>query len=130
MSTWQVTNRLTGVVVDAYGADAPDHANVYPFDTYNHNLVVEVVSTPTRRVTKLEFVARIGEAVYIAILGLAAESIDITAWVKLLDWATPDPDGTSVDLDDPRTIAGLQALEPTLIALGKVTEGWAAGVVA
>lgn len=130
MSTWQVSNRLTGVVVDAYGADAPDHADVYPFDTYNHNRVVEVVSPPARRVTKLEFVARIGEAVYIAILGLAAESIDMAAWVKLLDWATPEPDGTSVDLDDPRTIAGLQALEPTLIALGKVTEGWAAGVVA
>ena len=130
MSTWQVTNRLTDVVVDAYGADTPDHADVYPFDTYNHNRVVEVVSPPARRVTKLEFVARIGEAVYIAILGLAAESIDIAAWVKLLDLATPDPDGTSVDLDDPRTIAGLQALEPTLIALGKVTEGWAAGVVA
>ena len=130
MSTWQVTNRLTDVVVDAYGADTPDHADVYPFDTYNHNRVVEVVSPPARRVTKLEFVARIGEAVYIAILGLAAESIDIAAWVKLLDWATPEPDGTSVGLDDPRTIAGLQALEPTLIALGKVTEGWAAGVVA
>lgn len=130
MSTWQVTNRLTDVVVDAYGADTPDHADVYPFDTYNHNRVVEVVSPPARRVTKLEFVARIGEAVYIAILGLAAESTDMAAWVKLLDWATPEPDGTSVDLDDPRTIAGLQALEPTLIALGKVTEGWAAGVVA
>ena len=130
MGTWQVTNRLTDVVVDAYGADTPDHADVYPFDTYNHNRVVEVVSPPARRVTKLEFVARIGEAVYIAILGLAAESTDMAAWVKLLDWATPEPDGTSVDLDDPRTIAGLQALEPTLIALGKVTEGWAAGVVA
>lgn len=130
MSTWQVTNRMTSEVVHAYGADAPDHADIYPFDTYNHNRVVEVVSSPVRRVTKLEFVARIGEAVYIAILGLAAESIDMAAWVKLLDWATPEPDGTSVDLDDPRTIAGLQALEPTLIALGKVTEGWAAGVVA
>ena len=130
MSTWQVTNRLTDVVVDAYGADAPDHADVYPFDTYNHNRVVEVVSPPARRVTKLEFVARIGEAVYIAILGLAAESIDIAAWVKLLDLATPDPDGTSIDLDDPRTLAGLNALEPVLIAQGVVSAGWASGVVA
>ncbi len=129
MSTWQVTNRLTGKVVDAYGADAPDHADVYPFDTYNHNRVVEVVSPPARRVTKLEFVARIGEAVYIAILGLAAESIDIAAWVKLLDLATPDPDGTSIDLDDPRTVAGLNAIEPVLVAQGIVSAGWAAGVV-
>ena len=37
MSTWQVTNRLTGEGVYAYGADAPDHLNLYPFDTYNHN---------------------------------------------------------------------------------------------
>lgn len=42
MSTWQVTERATGTVVDAYGADAPDHSDVYPFDTYNHTLVIPV----------------------------------------------------------------------------------------
>ncbi len=130
MSTWQVTNRLTGKVVDAYGADAPDHADVYPFDTYNHNRVLEVVEAPKRRITKLELIGRMGEQVFVAILSMAQQSIEMAAWVEMVRMATPDPDGTSIDLDDPRTLAGLNALEPVLIAQGVVSAGWASGVVA
>ena len=39
MSTWTVTNRMTGEVAYAYVADAPDHLALYPFDTYNHTAV-------------------------------------------------------------------------------------------
>ena len=130
MSTWQVTNRLTDVVVDAYGADTPDHADVYPFDTYNHNRVLEVVEAPKRRITKLELIGRMGEQVFVAILSMAQQSIEMAAWVEMVRMATPDPDGTSIDLDDPRTLAGLNALEPVLIAQGVVSAGWASGVVA
>lgn len=130
MSTWQVTNRLTGKVVDAYGADAPDHADVYPFDTYNHNRVLEVVEAPKRRITKLELIGRMGEQVFVAILSMAQQSIEMAAWVEMVRMATPEPDGTSIDLDDPRTLAGLNALEPVLIAQGVVSAGWASGVVA
>ena len=32
--------------------------------------------------------------------------------------------------DDPRTVAGLNALEPVLVSQGIVSAGWSAGVVA
>ena len=37
----------------------------------------------------------------------------------MLDWATPDPDGTSVDLDDPRVVEALTALEAAGGAAGR-----------
>ena len=130
MSTWQVTNRLSGEVIYAYGANEPDHLGVYPFDTYNHARIVEVVDPPKRRVTKLELIGRMGEAVFVAIIGMAQQSVEMAAWVEMVRMTTPDPDGTSIDLDDPRTLAGLNAIEPALIAQGIVSAGWAAGVVA
>ena len=130
MSTWQVTNRLTGEVVYAYGSDEPVEWPGMEYATHNHNKVIEVVEVPKRRLTKLEFIGRMGEAVFVAILGMAQQSVQMAAWVELVRMATPDPDGTSIYLDDPRTLAGLNELEPVLIAQGVVTEGWAAGVVA
>lgn len=130
MSTWTVTNRMTGEVAYAYGADAPDHLAIYPFDTYNHTRAPEIVEAPKRRLTKLELIGRMGEAVFVAIIGMAQQSTEMAAWVEMVRMTTPDPDGTSIDLDDPRTVAGLNAIEPALIAQGVVSAGWAAGVVA
>ena len=130
MSTWQVTERATGTVVYAYTADAPDEWPGMEYAAHNHNRVIEVVETPKRRLTKLELIGRMGEAVFVAIIGMAQQSVEIAAWVEMVRMTTPDPDGTSIDLDDPRTLAGLNALEPVLIAQGIVSEGWAAGVVA
>ena len=130
MSTWQVANRLTGEVVYAYTSDQPVEWPGMEYAAHNHNKVVEVVEVPKRRLTKLEFIGRMGEQVFISILGMAQQSVEMAAWVELVRMATPDPDGTSIDLDDPRTLAGLNALEPVLIAQGIVSEGWAAGVVA
>ena len=130
MSTWQVTNRLTGEVVYAYTADDPVEWPGMEYATHNHTRIVEVVEVPKRRLTKLEFIGRMGEQVFVSILGLAQQSVEMAAWVELVRMATPDPDGTSIDLDDPRTLAGLNALEPVLIAHGIVSEGWADGVVA
>ena len=130
MSTWQVANRLTGEVVYAYTSDQPVEWPGMEYAAHNHNKVVEVVEVPKRRLTKLEFIGRMGEQVFISILGMAQQSVEMAAWVELVRMTTPDPDGTSIDLDDPRTLAGLNALEPVLIAQGIVSEGWAAGVVA
>ena len=130
MSTWQVTHRLTGEVVYAYTADDPVEWPGMEYAAHNHNRVIEVVEVPKRRLTKLEFIGKMGEAVFVAILGMAQQSVEMAAWVELVRMATPDPDSTSIDLDDPRTVAGLTALEPVLIAQGVVSEGWAAGVVA
>lgn len=71
-----------------------------------------------------------GEAVFVAVIGMSQQSVEMAAWVEMVRMTTPDPDGTSIDLDDPRTVAGLNAIEPALIAQGVVSAGWAAGVVA
>ena len=130
MSTWQVTERATGKVVYAYTSDEPVEWPGMEYATHNHNKVIEVVEAPKRRLTKLELIGRMGEAVFVAIIGMAQQSVEMAAWVELVRMATPEQDGTSIDLDDPRTLAGLNALEPVLIAQGIVSEGWAAGVVA
>ena len=130
MSTWQVTKRLTGEVVYAYTSDEPVEWPGMEYAAHNHNKIIEVVEVPKRRLTKLEFIGRMGEQVFIAILGMAQQSVEMAAWVELVRMATPDPDSTSIALDDPRTVAGLTALEPVLIAQGIVSAGWAAGVVA
>ena len=130
MSTWQVTNRLTGEVVYAYTADDPVEWPGMEYAAHNHTRIVEVVEAPKRRLTKLELIGRMGESVFVAIIGMAQQSVEIAALVEMVRMTTPDPDGTSIDLDDPRTLAGLNALEPVLIAQGIVSEGWAAGVVA
>ena len=130
MSTWQVTNRLTGAVVYAYTSDDPVEWPGMEYATHNHTRIIEVVEVPKRRLTKLELIGRMGEAVFVAIIGMAQQSVEIAAWIEMVRMTTPDPDGTSIDLDDPRTLAGFNALEPVLIAQGIVPEGWAAGVVA
>ena len=130
MSTWQVTERATGKVVYAYTSDEPVEWPGMEYATHNHNKVIEVVEAPKRRLTKLELIGRMGEAVFVAIIGMAQQSVEMAAWVELARMATPEQDGTSIDLDDPRTVAGLNAIEPVLVAQGIVSAGWAAGVVA
>ena len=124
-----VQDRATGEVVDSYTADHPSHEGTYPYATYNHIPQPEVIAPVVRRVSKLEFVARLGDDEFTALLGLARESVDVEKFVKMIDWATPDADGTSIDLDDPR-VQAVSGLEPTLVALGKTQLGWAARVLA
>ena len=130
MSTWQATERATGKVVYAYTSDEPVEWPGMEYATHNHNKVIEVVVAPKRRLTKLELIGRMGEAVFVSIIGMAQQSVEIAAWVEMVRMTTPEMDGTSIDLDDPRTLAGLNALEPVLIAQGVVSAGWASGVVA
>ena len=77
---------------------------------------------PARRLTKLAFVGRLGNDFY-SILTAAKVNVDVEMFVKMLDWATPDPDGTSVDLDDHRVVFALNSLEAGgLIAAGRAAE--------
>lgn len=85
-------------------------------------------STLPRRMSKLDFVALLGDNVFTALLGMAHQSIDVEKFVKMIDWATPDSDGTSIDRDDPR-VQKIVELEPALVAQGIVSEGWAQGVL-
>jgi hypothetical protein len=72
-----------------------------------------------RRLSKLEFLDLLTDTEYATILGAARESVQIEAWVERMKLATPDPDGTSIDLDDPRTVGGVNALE----LIGLIGEG-------
>lgn len=124
MTTWKVTNRATGEVVHAYTADEPYPFDGMGFDVCNH--IAEPVqvetSTPVRRLTKLAFIERIGTE-FAGILTAAKTNVQVELFVRMLDWATPDPDGTSVDLDDPRVVEALQTLEAAgLIGAGRAQE--------
>ena len=77
-----------------------------------------------RRLTKLAFVGRLG-ADFATILTAAKSSVEVELFVKMLDWATPEADGTSIDLDDVRVIYALTTLE----AAGLMAEGRAAEIL-
>lgn len=81
-----------------------------------------------RRLSKLSFITRVGDDAFGFLLGAAKESVEIEKFVKLIDWATPDPDGTSIDLDDPR-VRKIVELEPLLVANEVVEPGWASEVL-
>lgn len=77
---------------------------------------------PARRLTKLAFVGRLGTD-FTTILRASKASVDVELFVKMLDWATPEADGTSIDLDDPRVVYALNSLEAGgLIAAGRAAE--------
>lgn len=62
------------------------------------------------RVSKLDFVKRLTDAEYEGLLTLAKTNVAVEAWLKKFDMAVVEADGTSIDLADPRTIAGVQAM--------------------
>jgi hypothetical protein len=87
----------------------PEHPTVYP----------------RRRLTKLDFINRFTDQEYVTILGATKQSLLVEAWWKKFELSTPNLDGTSIDLNDPRTIAGVQGLE----AMGIIAEGRAAEIL-
>lgn len=132
-----VLNKETGQEVYRYTADSAipwagmdfavcDHLEA-PVINLDGSIEGQLVK---RRLTKLEFIEALGENAFVAILQMAKVSPIIEAWVEKMKLATPDPDGTSVDLADPRTIAGIEAIGQALEAQGIVTAGWAEGVLA
>ena len=124
MTTWKVTNRATGETIHAYTADEPYPFEGMGFDVCNHIAEVAQVeqSSPARRLTKLAFIGRIGTE-FSGILTAAKTNVQVELFVRMLDWATPDPDGTSVDLDDPRVVDALTTLEAAgLIGAGRALE--------
>ena len=123
---YTVQNRATGAVVYAYSEDVATEWPEYPFAEFNH---IPQPATPaaalSRRVTKLEFVGLLGDD-YIALLVASKSSATIEAFMKMIDWATPDPDGTSLDLNDQRIVGALNQLE----LAGAIGAGRAAEILA
>jgi hypothetical protein len=74
--------------------------------------VIETPPTPyvSKRLSKLEFLRLLTDLEYESILSLAKTQVSIEAWLKKFEMATSEPDGTSIDLNDPRTIAGIHGM--------------------
>ena len=104
MSIYIVTAKATGAEIYRYSADAPQARG--------------------RRVSKNNFIDLLGDAAYIAILTLAKSVVEVEAFVKRLEMATPESDGTSVDLDDQRTVLGVRTIGSALSAQGIVEADW------
>lgn len=85
-------------------------------------VAVPVNVPPPRRVSKLQFVGLLGKDFH-TILTVAKSSVEVEMFVRMLDWATPEADGTSIDLDDPRVVYALNSLEAAgLMAAGRAQE--------
>lgn len=72
-----------------------------------------------RKLSKLEFINRFTDAEYVAILSAAKQSVMVEAWLKKFEMTSVEPDGGSIDVRDPRTIEGVNALE----AFGIIGQG-------
>ena len=122
MNNYTVERRDTGEVVYAYGADQATEWPEYPYSEFNHIIQKGDTVQIARRITKLAFVARLGDD-YVTLLTASKQSVEVEAFMKMLDWTTPDPDGTSIDLDDDRLTGALGRLEQSgLIATGRAAE--------
>lgn len=119
MTTYVVTRKSDGEEVFRFTADQLCDVADYPFAEFDYAALPDPEPDPVdtrmfggrRRLSKLEFLALLGEDEFKGVLGAATVSIDVAAWVKMIDLATPEPDGTSVNLDDARVAAGLTSLE-------------------
>jgi hypothetical protein len=135
MNHYRATHKTTAEVVE-YDADQPqpEHlGNDWRLEAISEAApaVDDPQSPPAgpRRLTKLQFVERLGDVAFVAILQMAKQSVEVEAFVERFRLTTPDADGTSVDLDDPRTVAGVTAIGATLHQLGTVGENWVDGVL-
>lgn len=121
MPNYAVQNRTTGEIVHAYTADEPSHADLYPFDTYNHIPQPVVVEPVVREVSGISYLRRFTQAERIAIRGAASQSAVLDDYLKLLDATIAQ--GGMVNLDDEDTVAAVQMLEYVgLIATGRAVE--------
>lgn len=133
MKTYTVIRKADRAEVYRYSHTEPVPWSGMEFDTHDHIEFVEpaapVSPTGPRRLTKQQFIDRLGEPAHKAILAMRKTSIDAEAWVHRFENLTPDADGTSVDLDDLRTVTGLTVIGAVLEMNGVVQPGWAQGVL-
>lgn len=126
MPIYIVTKKSDGSEVYRYHNDVPVEWNGMEFATHDHTAEVppvEVIPAKgPRRLTKLQFIGRLGDN-FDTLFAASKTVLEVEKFMKMLDWATPDADGTSVDLDDPRVADALTAFEQAgLIAAGRAQE--------
>lgn len=134
MPTFSVVNKATSQEVYRYAADAAIEWAGMEFATHDHTEQVEQVEQVEqatvyggrRTLTKLEFIELFTHDEYVGLVTAAKTNDALAAWIKLLEYATPEPiNGYSVDLDNETTQMGVYALE----ALGLLAPGRAAEVL-
>lgn len=121
--------RKNGVTVNVIMADAQDGADAVCLAAgYDEAIVLteaEPARAPTRRLSKIGFINLFSDDEYKSILTLAGVSVDALAWLKKFELAAVDADGTSIDLDDPRTVAGIHDICAALVLAGTIAAGGA-----
>lgn len=114
-------NRIAATATDDYAGpddfiDAPADFDIARINEYRI-IDGELVIPPSRVLTKLQFMDRFTDEEMEAIYTAAEESVQVEIWLERFKLAS------EVDLDDPRTISGVQALESAgLIAEGRAAE--------
>lgn len=74
-----------------------------------------------RLLTKLEFIKLLGDD-FVSILAAAKQSVQIEAFIEMVRMTASDPDGCSINLDDPRMQALHQLELAGVIAVGRAEE--------
>lgn len=131
MPVYIVTRKADGAEVTRYAA-ASVTEGAHTLADFDHVELVEdaAPSAPSvTRLTKLQFIDRLGDAAHKAVLQMSKVNVDVEAFVQRFELATPDPDGTSVDMTDPRTVAGVMSIGAVLQAMGVVGDDWVSGVL-
>jgi len=114
----QPIDHVDGLVVKNYPGELPDLSRF----VWNP-ATLSFYEKPRRRITRLEFMNRMTDVELAGVYTAAKASVAVEVWLAKFHSTTPEADGTSVDLDDPRTVAGVQALEAAgLLAAGRATE--------
>lgn len=134
MPQYIVTRKSDGAEVYRYQADTPIEWAGMSFADHTHQEDAQsdaggAAFPAVTRLTKLQFIDRLGDDAHKAILQMAKVSVDVEAFVQRFEMATPEQDGTSVDLNDPRTVAGVTAIGAALRAQGVVGANWASEVL-
>lgn len=129
MSLFRATHNQTGQVVEYEdAAPLPIHLTEdWRLEEIGEAFVAPDAPVDTRmfggrrRLTKLEFVQLLGDD-FVSILSAAKQSVEIEAFVMLVTLATPDPDGCSINLDDPRMQALHQLEAAGVLGAGRASE--------
>lgn len=117
MATYKILSTGNTIIADESFVEA-----MHPGD---YELMPEAAPVVPRitRLTKLDYMNRFTDAELEQLYTLESSVPAVKVWLAKFNATTPDPDGTSIDLTDPRTIAGVQALETAgIIQAGRANE--------
>lgn len=104
-----------GITKTMYDGDMPDMD-----DWFWNTATLQLVQKTSGAITRLEYMNRFTDAELATIYTVAKSNVQVEVWLEKFKAAT------SIDLTDPRTIAGVQALE----AVGIIGAGRAAEILA